>query len=67
VGPGEVPYLAVPRSNRMAPAGCCETFHEMMKSDVLSESEFRTKKWELLSTKLKQSLFARVGAIAAAV
>ena len=22
--------------------------HEMMKSGVLSESEFRTKKWELL-------------------
>jgi len=27
--------------------------HEVMKSGVLSESEFRTKKWELLSTKLK--------------
>jgi hypothetical protein len=34
--------------------------HDMMKSGGLSESEFRTKKWELLSTKLKQLLFARL-------
>ena len=60
MGPGEVPHLAVPRPQQDDALRMLRNLHDMMKSGGLSESEFRTKKWELLSAKLKQLLFARL-------
>ena len=60
MGPGEVPHLAVPRPQQDDALQMLRNLHDMMKSGGLSESEFRTKKWELLSAKLKQLLFARL-------
>ena len=53
MGPGEVPHLAVPRPQPDDALRMLRNLHDMMKSGGLSESEFRTKKWELLCTKLK--------------
>jgi hypothetical protein len=36
VGPGEVPYLAVPRSKKDGALRMLRNLHEMMKSGVLS-------------------------------
>jgi hypothetical protein len=46
-------YLGRPPQQQDEALRMLRNLHEMMKSGVLSESEFRTKKWELLSTKLK--------------
>jgi hypothetical protein len=46
-------YLGRPPQQQDDALRMLRNLHEMMKSGVLSESEFRTKKWELLSTKLK--------------